>query len=56
MTLRAVFAVLLCLVLTACDDKQTIKQTRLYAFGTEINISLYGVEQQVANNLSLIHI
>ena len=35
-------------VLTACGDKDRALQAKFYAFGTEIDVSLYGVDQDAA--------
>lgn len=36
--------------LTACSEPERAQQARFYAFGTEIDISLFGVDQQAATN------
>jgi len=36
--------------LTACSEPERAQQARFYAFGTEIDISLFGVDQQAAAN------
>ena len=40
----------LCLLLTGCDNKPGVKHAKFYAFGTEIDVSLYGVDKDTANN------
>ena len=40
----------LCLsVLTACDNEPSARQAKFYAFGTEIDVSLYGVSEEEAS-------
>lgn len=39
---------LLCFFLSACDNSPGARHAKFYAFGTEINVSLYGVEEQTA--------
>ncbi|MCL4119860.1 UNVERIFIED_CONTAM: hypothetical protein GTU68_020491 [Idotea baltica] len=44
------FFITLCLgLITACGNEPDIKQAKFYAFGTEIDISLYGVSVESAN-------
>ena len=38
------------LILSACDSEPRARQAKFYAFGTEIDISLYDVDQETANN------
>jgi len=40
----------LSLSLTACDSEPPTRQAKLFAFGTEIDISLYDVEAEAADN------
>lgn len=49
MTRTLFFLFLLSLLLTACDSTPRAQQAKFYAFGTEVNVSLYGVDQSVAN-------
>ena len=50
MRLITSIVITLSLFLTGCDAKQGVKHAKLYAFGTEINISIYGVDDDTANN------
>lgn len=43
------FFILTCL-LTACGDTDRARQAKFFAFGTEIDVSLYGVDKQTAEN------
>lgn len=38
------------LLLSSCDNDTGVKQAKFYAFGTEINVSLYGVDTDTANS------
>lgn len=38
------------ILLTACSDDDRARQAKFYAFGTEIDVSLYGVSDEAANN------
>jgi len=42
--------VLTLLFLTACGESDRARQAKFYAFGTEIDVSLYGVDNQTADN------
>lgn len=46
---RFLLTLLLCFTLVACDSRPDTRQTTFYAFGTEINVSLYDVDDQTAN-------
>ena len=50
--MKLLILVLLCLglLLTGCDNEPGVKQAKFYAFGTEIDVSLYGVDEDTANN------
>jgi thiamine biosynthesis lipoprotein len=37
-------------LLTACSDDERARQAKFYAFGTEIDVSLYGVSEDMAQN------
>lgn len=42
---------LFCIVLlSACDSEPRARQAKFYAFGTEIDVSLYGVDAEAADN------
>jgi thiamine biosynthesis lipoprotein len=38
------------LVLTACDNEPRARQATFYAFGTEVDVSLFGVDDSTANS------
>ncbi len=38
------------LLLSACDSEPRARQAKFYAFGTEIDVSLYDVDEQTADN------
>ncbi len=42
--------ILVSLLLTACGDSDRARQAKFYAFGTEIDVSLYGVDNDTAEN------
>jgi thiamine biosynthesis lipoprotein len=45
-----IFCLLLCtFIVTGCADSDRARQAKFYAFGTEIDISIYGVNAEVAN-------
>lgn len=46
--LRFLIAGLCLAIFTACDNEPGVRQAKFYAFGTEIDVSLYGVSEQVA--------
>ena len=48
MKLFPIILILTCL-LTACGDQDRARQAKFYAFGTEIDVSLYGVDEDTAN-------
>jgi len=50
MRLITSIVITLSLFLTGCGAEPGVKQAKLYAFGTEINISIYGVDDDTANN------
>ncbi len=50
MQLITSIVITLSLFLTGCGAEPGVKQAKLYAFGTEINISIYGVDDDTANN------
>lgn len=50
MRLIAFAALCLSLLLSGCDNEPGVKQAKFYAFGTEIDVSLYGVDGDTANN------
>jgi len=39
-----------CLLLVSCDNTENTRQAKFYAFGTEIDVSLWGVDEQTADN------
>ena len=44
-------ALICCVVfLSACDSEPRARQAKFYAFGTEIDVSLYDVDEQTADN------
>ncbi len=49
---RCVFLLVYITLLSACDNQSdnSIKQAKFYAFGTEIDVSLYGVDESVADH------
>ncbi len=50
MTLFRFFIFSIVILLTACSDDDRARQAKFYAFGTEIDVSLYGVSDEAANN------
>jgi thiamine biosynthesis lipoprotein len=50
MKLITLAALCLGLLLTGCDNDPGVKHAKFYAFGTEIDVSLYGVDADTANN------
>lgn len=44
------FLFVLFTLITACGDSDRARQAKFYAFGTEIDVSLYGVDNQAAEN------
>jgi thiamine biosynthesis lipoprotein len=50
MKLYPLIIVLLSLMLTACGDTDRARQAKFYAFGTEIDVSLYGVDANTAES------
>lgn len=50
MTLFRIFFITALLALSACSDDNRARQAKFYAFGTEIDVSLYGVSSDTANN------
>lgn len=44
------FLLLLTILLSACDNEPRARQAKFYAFGTEIDVSLYNVDESVASN------
>lgn len=46
---RAVLIALCLALVTACGSESDVKQAKFYAFGTEIDVSLYGVTDATAN-------
>ncbi|NOQ81615.1 MAG: FAD:protein FMN transferase [Methylophaga sp.] len=50
MKLTAPFIICFTLLLSACDSEPQTRQAKFYAFGTEIDVSLYDVNSEVADN------
>lgn len=50
MTVIRVLVVFCLITLTACGDSEQARQAKFFAFGTEIDVSLYGVDAESANN------
>ena len=48
--LRLLFFSLCLTFIAACSNEPGARQAKFYAFGTEINVSLYGVSEEAANN------
>lgn len=44
------FILLLSLLVSGCGDSESARQAKFYAFGTEIDVSLYGVDADTAAN------
>jgi len=49
MTLFRICVLTLLILLTACGSDDRARQAKFYAFGTEIDVSLYGVDSDTAN-------
>ncbi len=49
MTLKSIPLFFLTLLLVACDNEPEVQKATIYAFATEIGVSLYGVDQQTAD-------
>jgi thiamine biosynthesis lipoprotein len=50
MTISRIFVLTLLIFVTACSNDDRARQAKFYAFGTEIDVSLYGVDSETANN------
>ena len=50
MKILPLFLILCTLVLTACDNEPRARQAKFYAFGTEVDVSLFGVDDPTANS------
>lgn len=50
MKIIPLFLICCLLTLTACDSEPRARQAKFYAFGTEIDVSLYNVDKETANN------
>ncbi|MCX4188137.1 FAD:protein FMN transferase [Methylophaga sp. OBS4] len=50
MKITSIILLLCCLMLTACGDQDGARQAKFYAFGTEIDVSIYGVDAATAEN------
>jgi len=50
MRLTPLLSTLLILLLTACSNEPETRQAKFYAFGTEIDVSLYNANSDTANN------
>ena len=50
MKIIPLFLICCLLILTACDSEPRARQAKFYAFGTEIDISLYNVDKETAND------
>ncbi|RKZ98714.1 MAG: FAD:protein FMN transferase, partial [Gammaproteobacteria bacterium] len=49
--MKFITVLLICstIFLTSCDNEPRARQAKFYAFGTEIDVSLYGVDSQTAD-------
>jgi len=47
---RLLLLLVLFTLISACGDSDRARQAKFYAFGTEIDVSLYGVDNQTAEN------
>ena len=45
-----IFTLAFAILLTACGNDDRARQAKFYAFGTEIDVSLYGVDNETAEN------
>ena len=50
MRLILIITLLFSLFLSGCDSDNGVKQAKFYAFGTEIDVSIYGVDNDTANS------
>jgi len=50
MKLTSLLLICLSLVLSGCDSDPQTRQGKFFAFGTEIDVSLYDVDEELANN------
>jgi len=50
MKLTSILLVCFSLVLSGCDSEPETHQGKFFAFGTEIDVSLYDVDEEIANN------
>ena len=50
MKLTSLLLICLSLILSGCDSEPQTRQGKFFAFGTEIDVSLYDVDEEIANN------
>lgn len=50
--MKLIFPLILCLFLAACGNDDRARQAQFFAFGTDIDISLYGVDAETAERTS----